>query len=1038
MQLVHLTYQDERWWLWLEGEPQEVESREPGEYPFSGNELNLEEFWRRFWQSEEDGEMTESLFWPAPKSERREFRLPVIQGEPIPSEFFVCTISEENVELRPYGVEALPILPGEAVAICQNASENRRLLPGFRAAPELLAWHGIFQLCDQFIHRGSYLPTVEKIEDKWYSAWRPMPSMSEQEWILTWSLQAPGAVLCGFEGTRNELVQRVIAQELNRLLRGESVQRQNEEKIRQEEAMEKFSPYLQKMIADGTLSVGREKSAKKESLHDRWIQSLKSENGEMDISAIEGERLAEEIFQWQERFFQWRSAPLRLALALSEPEEKGRWPVTYWLQSAVDPEKRIALSQLWRGKKEPSLEGVNWEGSLREWTLTTLGAGALISPKVNFSIRSSSPEGFVLTTSEVVPFLEKEMPRLLENGFVFLLPEGWQGSRKLSLRAQGKISPLAFQSNGTAQSFSLSWNLSLDGEPLTQEEIRALLSSEEDLIEFRGRWVQVDQNEVQKLLAQWKKQPEKVLSMAEALQMGLAGEFSDGPMLDSLEMDDSLEKWTDAIIQRQFEELPVPPEIQGTLRPYQIRGYSWLAFLSQFGLGGCLADDMGLGKTIQAIAFLAHLRNLEPEKPFLLVCPTSLLGNWYRELHKFWPKASVYIYHGTTRKVEEFQNAVERGSIILTTYSLLSRDEELICPIPWGAAVLDEAQNIKNPMTRQAQAARNIKANCRIALTGTPVENHAGDLWSILQFLNPGLLPSWGRFQREFLRPIQEEHNEEQLERLRRIASPFLLRRLKSDPTIAPDLPEKQVIKVICSLGAKQAQLYRKILAETEQGLKEAKGMARRGLILATLTKLKQVCAHPSLVDDSWAAKRAESGKLQRLEEMVDEVVDSGGKALIFTQFVEMGRKIRSTLSDRLGRPVLFYHGGLTRTDRDALIERFQKEENIPILVLSLRAGGTGLNLTAASHVFHYDRWWNPAVEDQATDRAHRIGQEKDVQVIHLICGGTLEDRISELIERKRSVASGLIESGETWLTELSGQELAQLWSLDEERGEIP
>lgn len=1037
MQLVHLAYQDERWWLWLEGEPQEVESRALGEYPFSGSEVNLEEFWRRFWQSEEDGEMTESLFWPAPKSEKREFRLPVIQGEPIPSEFFVCTVSEENVELRPYWVDALPILSGEAVAICQSASENRRLLPGFRAASELLAWHGIFRLCDQFMHHGSYLPTMEKIDKKWYSAWRPMPSMSEQEWILTWSLQAPGVVLCGFEGTRSELAQKVISQELNRLLRGESVQRQNEEKIRQEEAMEKFSPYLQKMIADGTLSVGREKSAKKENLHDRWIQSLKNENGEMDISSVEGERLSEEIFQWQERFFQWRSAPLRLALALSEPQEKGRWPVTYWLQSAVDSEKRIVLAQLWRGKKEPSLEGVNWEGSLREWTLTTLGAGALISPKVNFSIRSSSPEGFVLTTSEVVPFLEKEMPRLLENGFVFLLPEGWQGSRKLSLRAQGKISPLAFQSNGTAQSFSLSWNLSLDGEPLTQEEIRALLNSEEDLIEFRDRWVQVDQNEVQKLLAQWKKQPEKILSMAEALQMGLAGEFSDGPMLDSLDMDDSLEKWTDAIIHRQFKELPVPQEIHGTLRPYQIRGYSWLAFLSQFGLGGCLADDMGLGKTIQAIAFLAHLRKEEPDKPFLLVCPTSLLGNWYRELNKFWPKASVYIYHGTARKVEEFQNSVERGSIILTTYSLLSRDEELICPIPWGAAVLDEAQNIKNPMTRQAQAARNIKASCRIALTGTPVENHAGDLWSILQFLNPGLLPGWGRFQREFLRPIQEEHNEEQLERLRRIASPFLLRRLKSDPTIAPDLPEKQVMKVICSLGAKQAQLYRKILADTEQGLKEAKGMARRGLILATLTKLKQVCAHPSLVDSSWAAKRAESGKLQRLEEMVDEVVDSGGKALIFTQFVEMGRKIRSTLSDRLGRPVLFYHGGLTRTDRDALIDRFQKEENIPILVLSLRAGGTGLNLTAASHVFHYDRWWNPAVEDQATDRAHRIGQEKDVQVIHLVCGGTLEERISELIERKRSVASGLIESGEIWLTELSGQELAHLWSLDEEREEI-
>jgi Superfamily II DNA/RNA helicases, SNF2 family len=1037
VRLVHLAYQDRCWWLWLEVELPEEEVHSPEAYPFGGDEQDLEEFWRLFWQSEEDGEITESLFWPPRPVEKRSFRLPSQEGKPIPSEFFVGTVEDETVELSDFIVKALPVEASEAVAICESAAKNRRILRGFRGASELLAWHGIFALCNQFVYQGGYLPAVEKNEENWYSCWRPMPSMVEQEWLLAWSQQAPGATLCGFRGTRSELANQVVFGELNRLVREESVQRSNEEKIRQEEAMGNFSPYLQKMIADGTLSMGREKAARKESLHDRWVSSLKSENGLMEITSAEGERLSEEIYQWQERFFHWRSAPLRVALSLSEPEERGLWPVTYWLQSAAEPENRIALSQLWKGKKEPNLPGLTWEGSIREWTLTTLGAGALISSKVNFSLRSASPEGFTLTTSEVVPFLEKEMPRLLENGFVFLLPEGWQGSRKLSLRAQGKIQPMVLPNTGTPQAFSLSWNLSLDGEPLTPDEIHNLLESQEELIEFRGRWVQVDQGEVQKLLAQWKKQPEKTLSVAEALQMGLAGEFSDGPMLDSLEMDDSLEKWIEAIIHRKFEELPVPEEIRGVLRPYQVRGFSWLAFLSQFSLGGCLADDMGLGKTIQAIAFLAHLRKTEEEKPFLLVCPTSLLGNWYRELQKFWPEAPLYIYHGTARKAEEFHEAVERSSIILTTYSLLSRDEELICSIPWGAAVLDEAQNIKNPMTRQAQAARTIKAQARIALTGTPVENHAGDLWSILQFLNPGILPNWGRFQREFLRPIQEEQNEEQLERLRRIASPFLLRRLKSDPTIAPDLPEKEVFKVICSLGTKQAQLYRKILAEAEQGLKEAKGMVRRGLILATLTKLKQDCAHPCLVEDSWGAKRADSGKLQRLEEMIDEVVDSGGKALVFTQFIEMGRKIRSTLSDRLGKPVLFYHGGLSRTDRDALIDRFQKDENIPVLVLSLRAGGTGLNLTAASHVFHYDRWWNPAVEDQATDRAHRIGQEKDVQVIHLICGGTLEERINDLIERKRSVASGLVESGEAWLTELSGQELSKLWQLDEEREEM-
>lgn len=1030
MQLVHIAYQNEKWWLWLEGEFQDLAE---DLYPFGGDQQSLEEFWSGFWRAAEEGnEMNESLFWPAPKAEVRSFRLPTLDGEPLPSDFFVCAMSEEKLTLKSYGVAALPILPSEALAICQEASENHRLLPGFRAGPELEFWHGLFGLCDQLVHQGGYLPAIEKKQKQWYSCWRPMPSMGEQEWLLSWNQQAPGVVLCGFQGNRGELSNYIITQELNRLLREEAVRRVNEEKIRKEEGIEKFSPYLQKMIAEGTLSIGGEKANRKESLHDRWMLSLKNENSLIEISSIEGERLNDEIFQWQERFFQWRSAPLRLAIALDEPQSNGVWPVIYWLQSAVNPEIRIPLSELWKGKKEPILEGITWEGSLREWALTTLGAGSLISTKIGFSLRSSSPEGFSLKTSEVVSFLEMDAPRLLENGFILLLPEGWQGSRKLSLKAQGKIQPIWKDQKGTPKNFSLSWNLSLDGEPLTQEEIHALLDSQEDLIEFRGRWVQVDQNEVEKLLSHWKKQPEKILTVAEALQIGLVGEFSDGPMLDRLEMDSTLKSWSEAITQRKFEELPVPEAIHGTLRPYQIRGFSWLAFLAQFGLGGCLADDMGLGKTIQAIAFLAHLKECDPDKPFLLVCPTSLLGNWQRELHKFWPQSQVYIYHGTSRKTEEFQNAVENNGMILTTYSLLSRDEELIGGIPWGAVVLDEAQNIKNPMTRQAQAARNLKSAVRIALTGTPVENHAGDLWSILQFLNPGILPSWGRFQREFLRPIQEEQDEEQLERLRRIAAPFLLRRLKSDPAIAPDLPDKAIIQVICSLGTKQTQLYQRILADAEDRLKNAKGMARRGLILATLTKLKQVCAHPSLVDDSWGAKRADSGKLERLEEMVDEVVDSNGKALIFTQFVEMGRKIRSTLSERLGKPVLFYHGSLSRVDRDTVIERFQKDDNIPVLVLSLRAGGTGLNLTAASHVFHYDRWWNPAVEDQATDRAHRIGQEKDVQVIHLICGGTLEERISELIERKRSVANGLIESGEAWLTELTTQELSKLWGLEE------
>ena len=1036
MQLVHLAVQDEKWWLWMEGEPEEEATLSEEVYPFDGGDARLEEFWRRFWQANEEGETAQSLFWPAPVFETRTLLLPFDEEGPVPSELFAQEVPTQALSRKGYPVRVMPILPTEAAAICAAAAEDPRLLPGFRAAQDLIAWNALFSLAKQMVQRGEYFPSVRGDKDQWESYWCPLPSHGEQEWLLSWAQSVPGVVLAGGCGNRQAIAEQVLEMELNRLLREEAAKRIKEAQIRQEEAMDKFSTSLQKMIAAGTLSVGRENVNRKESLHDRWLKSLKAPSSEVDLNRAEGERLSVEIREWQEQLLRWRRAPLRLALALSEPVEKGRWPVTYWLQSAGNPELRMPLGELWKGKKEPELVGLNWEGSLREWVLTALGAGAAISPQMALSLRSPAPEGFLLNTSEVVPFLEREMPRLLDNGFLLLLPEGWQASRKLTLRAQGKIAPLVPTGVEGPRMFTLAWNLSLDGEPLSPEEIQSLMSSQDGLVEFRGRWVQVEQEEVQKLLAQWEKQPEKLLTLPEALRVGLAGELNDGPALDQLEMDKDLGEWADAVINRKFEELPVPAEVFGTLRPYQIRGFSWLAFLAQFGLGGCLADDMGLGKTIQAIAFLAHIRNIGNERPFLLVCPTSLLGNWQRELKKFWPAARVHIHHGTARSTEEFTEAAEHGAVILTTYSLLSRDEDLISPILWGAAVLDEAQNIKNPLTRQAQAARSIRAQARVALTGTPVENHAGDLWSILQFLNPGILPSWGRFQREFLRPIQEEHSMEQLQRLRQIAAPFLLRRLKTDPTIAPDLPDKEIIKVICSLGAKQAQLYRKILADAETGLKEARGMARRGRILATLTKLKQVCDHPGLVEDNWAARRADSGKLQRLEEMIEEVVETGGKALVFTQFVEMGRKIRSTLTERLGKPVLFYHGSLSRTDRDHLIDRFQKEPNIPVLVLSLRAGGTGLNLTAASHVFHFDRWWNPAVEDQATDRAHRIGQEKDVQVVHLVCGGTLEERIDELIDRKRSVATGLVESGEAWLTELSGQELADLWHLDEKSEE--
>jgi len=417
----------------------------------------------------------------------------------------------------------------------------------------------------------------------------------------------------------------------------------------------------------------------------------------------------------------------------------------------------------------------------------------------------------------------------------------------------------------------------------------------------------------------------------------------------------------------------------------------------------------------------------------LLVCPTSVLTNWQREAARFTPSLPVTVHHGTGRaRGYDLQQRAYAHAIVLTSYALLHRDLDDLSTMQWAGVVLDEAQNIKNPSTKQSQAVRTLKADYRIALTGTPVENHVGDLWSIMDFLNPGFLGTRQEFKRNYFVPIQAFRDREASERLHRIAGPFLLRRLKTDRSVISDLPEKNEMKVFCTLTAEQGRLYTQVVEEAEKRIRDAEGIERRGVILAALTKLKQVCNHPAQYLGDESAVDGRSGKLTRLTEMLEEVIEAGDRSLVFTQFVEMGHILQRHLQEELGREVLFLHGGVPKRRRDALIEAFQSEDadSPPIFVLSLKAGGTGLNLTAANHVFHFDRWWNPAVENQATDRAFRIGQTRNVQVHKYVCAGTLEERIDEMIERKRSVAEDIVGGGETWITELSNEELHDMFAL--------
>ena len=452
-----------------------------------------------------------------------------------------------------------------------------------------------------------------------------------------------------------------------------------------------------------------------------------------------------------------------------------------------------------------------------------------------------------------------------------------------------------------------------------------------------------------------------------------------------------------------------------------------------------VANNILCHNTVQLITLLLHDREKQQRtsllRPTLLICPMSIVGNWQRELQKFAPSLKVMVHHGMERlSGQAFINEVEKHDIVVTTYSLALRDKEHLAPITWEQVVIDEAQNIKNESAKQTQAIKKLDANYKIALTGTPVENRLSELWSIMEFLNPGYLGSGTEFHKNFANPIERYHNAERADALKRLTQPFILRRLKTDKAIIQDLPDKMEMKVFCNLTQEQASLYEAVVKEMLERIEEADGIERKGLVLATLTKLKQVCNHPAHFMGDGSRLELRSGKLNRLEEMLEEVIATGDKALIFTQFAEMGGLLRIELQERLGREVLFLHGGTQKKQRDIMVQRFQEERRgSPLFILSLKAGGVGLNLTAANHVFHFDRWWNPAVENQATDRAFRIGQKKNVQVHKFVCVGTLEERIDQMIEQKKELAESIVGSGENWLTEMSTSQLKELFALSRE-----
>ncbi|RLF60075.1 MAG: hypothetical protein DRN27_00600 [Thermoplasmata archaeon] len=777
-----------------------------------------------------------------------------------------------------------------------------------------------------------------------------------------------------------------------------------------------------------------------------WMVSLSTENSTLKISGTTTVSFSKKINTWLSQITQssqnkgFRTCFRIDPPAIEEEIDNDKWWIRFFLQANDDRSLLVPAEKVWNTQSD-SLTIFNHRfENPQEQLLMDLGRASKIFKDIDSSLNLACPIEIGLNTESAYTFLREQAPLLEQNGFGVLLPKWWKKSSekigvKLKVKApEGGVRSGLFGRDGLV---NYDWELSIGNKVISPDEFQKLADLKVPLVKIRGKWVELRKEDVEKAIAFFKESKDQQMTLGEALRFGLGAEDEriGLPVVD-IEAEGKIKNTFSTLLQKKgkkIKKIPQPKSFNGTLRPYQIKGMSWLLFLKKLKLSSCLADDMGLGKTIQLIVLLLHEREKRNvTRPTLIICPMSVMGNWEKEIQRFAPSLNSMIHHGADRlKGKNFKNISKKHDIVLTTYALACRDEKSISNVKWDSVVLDEAQNIKNPFAKQTRAIKRIQSPHRVALTGTPVENRLSELWSIMDFLNPGYLGSTKQFRSDFALPIERYHNKKQAKILRQMIQPFVLRRLKTDPTIIKDLPEKMEMKVYCNLSVEQASLYEAAVKNMLSKIDQSEGIQRKGLILTTILQLKQICNHPALFAQDGSPLPNRSGKLIRLEEMLEEMIAVGDKGLIFTQFSGMGMMLRHRLQEKLGCEVLFLHGGISKKKRDIMIQRFQNElHGPPVFILSLKAGGLGLNLTAANHVFHFDRWWNPAVENQATDRVFRIGQKKNVEVHKFVSIGTLEERIDEMIEQKKQLADSVVGTGESWLTEFSTDQLRSLFKL--------
>ncbi len=959
--------------------------------------------------------------------------LPLQAGEPTP----------KHCEWWPWQVEGLAIEPGEATNWLSKlplSEQNQDL------GNELLWWSHLQRWALSLIARGRWLPQVELSKGEGYphrARWLPLLNREDDRRRLEeFASKLPLIATCALPW------REPIGSKANRSLR------------MRPEAMRAANPVASCRPRSGLLRVAtlladlvdaqlrknfNPTTQKLDPLLTAWQEGLSSQTGLITLPNNDVERLAKASNHWREGVA-GNVAAAKACLELFIPEkDEEHWNLGFKLQAEADPTLQIPASSVWAAGTKTLQLGEIRVDKPAEILLEGMGRALAIFQPLERGLEGATPELMQLTPNEAFVLIRTAAAQLRNIGIGVILPPSLSGGLAsrlgLSIKAELSDTSIGF---ALGESLTWSWELMIGGITLSLKELKLLTGKQSPLVQYNGEWLELRPNDLKN--AERFCSSNSTISLDDALRLTATEgntfmklpvhNFEAGPRLQNV-----LQQYHKLKVP---DPLPAPPGFIGQLRPYQEKGLGWLAFLHRFDQGACLADDMGLGKTIQLLAFLQYLKaEQELKRPVLLIAPTSVLTNWKREALTFTPELNVYEHYGPKRSstISDLKKNIKEANLVLTSYGLIQRDLEILNNIDWQGIVIDEAQAIKNSYAKQSQATRQLAKSWKhkrfkIALTGTPIENRVSEIWALMNFLNPNVLGEEDFFRQRYRLPIEQYGDNASFKDLKSRVNPFILRRLKTDKTIISDLPEKIELSEWVGLSKEQQSLYKKTVEESLDAIATKSSSQQQGQVLALLTRLKQICNHPALALKEKTLTNEfikRSAKLERLNEILEEIIESGDRALLFTQFTEWGHLLKSYLQNKWKTEVPFLHGSTKKQERQAMIDRFQEDPRGPhLFLLSLKAGGVGLNLTRASHVFHIDRWWNPAVENQATDRAYRIGQTKRVMVHKFITSGSVEEKIDKMIRDKARLAEDIIGSGENWLTSLGVDQLRELVTLEE------